>query len=957
MNDELIDEWRKSLIGKCWEIYWEPKKSNNSSYESSSKNGHEGTTSNSSSSSTGTPIDTDEDDENSFIADWYDGFIKSFSHGTFDVVFVGEDTVYKMSLKPDNVRPLVTSNHKKICFTSNDDNEAAIKDSIQESSLEWKQHLVGNDYEIYWDPRAFRDQLDLEGFESDWYEGRVISYDISTNTFEVSFTGEDCNYQMYLGPNVVRPNVNVWIKCTRSLLEMNEHGVIESNRVQSYATITCDSVPTAQSPIYDSDRDMKRLCEMLDEQISIRSDLVIEPGDIYDDKSITGLKISTEQYVNYLTSCLHLVKKAYSWYEANSVYIKLPSHDDSTFENTFTTTSSPDNEPLLQRESTFICAEKLEVDALYKDILLGLHLFFRIVTMNLDVINCTKKPQDIKSLQIPKSQRQRKRRKFNVSRKNNWDNSFMELDECITLESIIDTDCVFDFESNQHMWLLLCHILLTSGREIKSCPSFHSFQKSLELLSDKQGMSRIYVQNLLLCLESILSLFWDELCMRIVNLHNILECNVLPYFNEQSHDDNDKFFTSDEVQVALVSIQSDPILNRFDLSIYESLLEDKLRVIKEFETKAWSTIVSITNEKVDFPVIATEIDESELELFDPMMKKLKTLQDDMRNISTLRNIESIGELSQDLVTHAICIRKWVISFHRCQVIRERISLLRFICNELPATIVIPSQYVQTNAPLLDHMLAQLDSIRQYAMEDVSLNNKVELSLNESCNDEDECRATLHVLSKTNKFITEYEEQIAILADIFSLKRNIRVVLDADATEKITFNKVHEIFDTMQQLEQGLSLTRIKLTACLMQNLDVNERIQKFAKDQLALHLNRDKSLFIGLYDRAKTWKTASEGIVRTLYYYGNNDVSTALEDVNVQIKGPMIDVKRIESLVNEHESSSFCIPNYFELLSNVYMNVNKWLDELDLIVNSMTSFCPFRTVAALRSQLECRPKG
>ncbi len=953
------EEWRKNLVGKTWEIYWEPAEKP-SNYEEVSENRVP--------SSPSTLLSTD--DENSYIADWYDGHVKSYSsqQGTFEVVFVGEDTIYNMSLKPSSVRPLVSSDPtteiQERIRIDNDLNRSKNEEikrhnSVMESTLEWKQHLIGKTWEIYWDSRDSIFLDELQNFESDWYEGKVLSYSISDNTFQVSFIGEDYVHQMSLGPNVLRPSVMAWIRRTTFLLNVS-HGALQSQSCDMpHSTATFDLLPAHQEVvepnesgekcIHDEDDEEQKLRQMIDEQIFLRDKLIIESDDVYSDNEI-GSKVLMKSYVNHLTQCLDLVKEAFVWCQASSKYAEMSISNDIYSASS----SNPDIEPQLQREAT-LPSMKIEVEDFYKHILFGLHIFIRVCSMKTDPHICTKKKRKrLELCHIPSIQplhKNDKRRRIKLAPRFKQF-SHHNGDEHVTLESILDTEVKFTLESNRFILKSIRPLLSLDKDDL--FPSFHFFQKLMKVWNGTETRSRLYVQKVSRYLNSILCLVWDEVLRWMTNANNLLKCNKLPLLDDVygafEYNSNENSFTLEDVCKSLDYLRKHPIVSHFDLSIYENSLIGKRETIKAFESKVWSTIATCTNNVVQIPSINIEVDESKLKLFDDTTKNLHLLRDELRDVPSLSNIKSIGEISMELIDEAIKLRKWVIGFNRCMNSRERVALLSILYHEKPEIISMPAQFTQSNVISLARMSRQLDST-WIDFINKNQNNYFSQDSYDKYNDEKECRRILRTLRDTSKFLTECEEEFAIIADILLLKEKVTKCLGANIETKICYHDVQELFTELEEMKLGNSLTRKQLTASLLQNVEVNQRIQAFATRQLKSLLGDTQLAFYEVYEKGRNLKESSELLLKPFKSHGLMDFKYS------QTKCTMVDIDRIESLVKEHEISPVTFPEIFHQLSKVYNDAKTWQTQLDSILTSAVDFCPYQVAIRLQDHSIHRPKG
>jgi hypothetical protein len=994
LNETEREEWGKSLIGKAWEIYWEPEtpaRPNTPTYESRDK---QHITSSPSTSSVGTPI-MDTDDDKSYSADWYDGHIKSYSHrlGVFEVVFVGEDSIYKMKLKPEFVRPLLdatvvgqgetvdTDTDTGICTSDTSDTvehcERKGQNIVQESSLKWKQYLIGKDWEIYWDTKTTcsidGQRHEEQNFDADWYDGNVQSYSPHKNTFQVSFKGEERVYQMLLGPDVVRPSVEAWIRRTKFLLDVYE-GDVDEDDGDNHSTSDCDidaerrQIPPSTATFEvlssinhhlaraqvnngqgDDHEGMRHFFRAIEEQILQRQYLTIPSDDIYND---TISKTSTEQYVNHLCQCLDLVKEACTWYQSNSSLIQIPREacvvDISAL---------PDTEPQLQRETTSKPIQ-LEVEDVYNQILLGIHIFLRTLSMKTDLDTvCTKKRKNVPT--IIRSRRLKKRRRYSSSMQKEDLKGSPPHDGGFALDGFVDTELKLDVQSNRDVWNSILQWLEDSfendGKVIY--PSFEIFQQLLGHLNQVETISRYCVRKVFKRLNKVLRSVWDEVMNWTLRTTNLLRCSLFSFlddFEEETKDETDygdKMFTLDDIYRAQKLATKDPLLRRFNLLAYVEKLGEKIEETKEFEGKAWSIIANCTCKSVSLPSSDIEIDESSIAKFDKTMNELSILQDEMKTIPSIANVEPIGILGRQTVADAVKVRKWVISFVCTQLSRERAASLIFLHSHKPNSINIPKEYVRSKLPDLDEMFTQLDVSFDDFIKNTNEHIPLE-SLQYDC--EKRCRVTLDTLGKAS-VLTECEEQLAVLADTLALKGRIQHILNAGKDNKVCFGNVKSIFNLLNNLRTGKSATRRKLTAGLMRNIEVDKRVQAFAQNKLSLHLGQIEKLFVDLYAKGKTWKEKSETVFQALKAHDN--ISVSLETSILPIKSPMVDIQRIHNLISEHESGWYSFQRYFELLSAINNEATNWLQKLNDILNPIKDFCPYRCLADIQSHQKQRPQG
>lgn len=142
------------------------------------------------------------------------------------------------------------------------------------------------------------------------------------------------------------------------------------------------------------------------------------------------------------------------------------------------------------------------------------------------------------------------------------------------------------------------------------------------------------------------------------------------------------------------------LLRRFDLKDYCDDLEEKIKEVMLFEGRAWSIIANCANDSIYHPS-NSYTEASNDEVIDEVIIQLLSLRDEMKTFSHVANVEPVGKLTRKIVDDAIMTRKWVISFLRLKVSRERAALLSSLYNEKP-NIGIPIQN-------LDQLIMQLDA--------------------------------------------------------------------------------------------------------------------------------------------------------------------------------------------------------------------------------------------------------
>ena len=976
LTQKQLKEWSKGLVGKSFEIFWEPEELTDNTQTSKSSW---------SSSSDRTPMietscSSDDDDNNSSSDDagWYDGQIKSYSprKGIFEVVFVGDDTIYEMSLKPENIRPLALKdetskeeesvNQGKHDNLQQKENDLALRDTQKDyaghASLEWKRHLVGKDFEIYWDIQrtaifVMEDQRDDIGFDADWYEGKVQSYSINSDTFQVSFIGEDCVYQMYLGPEVVRPSANAWIRRTKYLLSINADDVEWLCQLPPQSA-TLDRLHVIEHQLkasHDTEEDtgMRQFVRKIEEQISLHNHLIVDSRDTLDDITTTSSKIRTEQYLNHLMRCLKVNKQAFSWsHETNSLIAQLHKDDGSI---DYAAINS--DEPGLQREEAL--SIPLEVNGVENHILHGFHLYVCLITMKIEVDafqNNTKKrqtPSPSTHQLHNKSTNSKKRRRRNTSVR--YREFAMESSQRgISLDGMVDTILTsFDSLSNRSFWYLVVQWLEENSstdhfitHNHPSLSIFHTLQKSLR---KQPSTSRFLVHQTSNSLHGILSLVWDKVVdwlkssNKLLGSTNLLCESELSYLNEPNSPSK---YKQNDIKNMIELVSTDPLLRRFNLSSYKLKLEGKLNEIQDFEQKAWSIIATSVNNDVKLPSTNThQCNKSKEEHFDDdIIYDLRNIRHEMESNHYVKNISPIGCLTQESVEDAINLRLWILRVHRIQNTRERSSLIKSLISS--QTTKVSFDHVPTQsliAPIVKSMKQNLQD------KWIEFEQKIIPSLplaTLGCDCVKECDRVLDSLSRQT-LITDCEEKLSILADILELKGIIQKVVRATPDQKIDFESIEVAFRLLGEIKRGKSKRRMKLITALLQNKKCEAEMIVFTTTQLEKHIGVSQNVFVDMYNVGRAWTQSVKAVFKILQRDGSN--------TNTKIQ--MVDFTKIEELLKQYNDGCLSCPSYFEQLRSAHDYIASWSERLSKVLPSIGEFCPIQCLSQLIELRSTRPKG
>ncbi len=1031
--------WKKqSLVGKMWEIYWDPHNcSQSSKHHPTSDHSSDHSSSSSSSNSSHYPDSShsssaSEQSESEYDADWYDAHVKSYSPESdiFEVSFVGEEKTWRMDLKPQFVRPIESPSYSSdasaampLSMLEEEEEEEeekegpAVVEVMQHEEYDvdrnWANGVTQKDWEIYWEPSTSDDckdhnsDDDHESFHSDWYEATIQSYNPTTNLFEISFLGEDKRYEMALTTESsgikVRPSIRAWVRRTKYLLDLSKDQVMEEDGINTkdmksimdllpHATesfkVDSSSASSAWFGICVDKKqfDMECYVRLLNDQLESIELLTFASSSTYElsEEPISakrnGIMVeNSKEHVDYLASRMQLMMESCSWWRSTKALIHMHGLNE--------------NDSKMARASPLV-----EIQDLHSRAFNGTVLFIQTL-----LLDSNRRPNNKKGAkrtrplsQLPKknvstftgsreslssslkSKRGKKRRMTNT-RRAQW--------AALTGEDSKDSDS--DYLMNHVRNCENSYTDITSWNEILRNLNiqFDMYTHGQHLMSSELigkilqryasnigGRSFRYLTSELVdCLVFFLNRGWkcimdlvDEVKLALGFVyakefeHHGAQAlfqtqNAYVDIDEEGEAENairGKGCSLDDISSCLKRCREDPLLNWMNLSEIIFFLEKKVVAIMTFHKKVWERIGSGICQPLSSPLqLHTELCHDVITGDDPVVIELSKMQDDpaclqtaVSTIATKRNIEEAIKLRKWFI-----IAQWILkSGHR-----ERFQTLAK-CYEQRHIIACMDQLPIEYSPLYDSK--QVAMITSQLRDRYTKMRRFTDETLEGAVCESSCQELLKHFSKNYPNISILEEQCAILADMFAW--NARAKKSLSVPGKVDFNLISTLHKTLQDMRRGVCPARSKITAFLLRDLDSDESIHSFVKEQITLHCAEMELLVSDLHSRGCAWYRKASHVVRSLKHYGNASVNiTTPSNVSSKVSN-FIELKVIKELVAEYDQSAFEFPHLDENLLNAGHDASKWVEAcLSLIPSNYGCSDPSSVLQDLRHKCQSRPKG
>lgn len=204
--------------------------------------------------------------------------------------------------------------------------------------------------------------------------------------------------------------------------------------------------------------------------------------------------------------------------------------------------------------------------------------------------------------------------------------------------------------------------------------------------------------------------------------------------------------------------------------------------------------------------------------------------------------------------------------------------------------------------------------------------------------------------QTSTFIREAEERVAILLDVWEWEAAAKALL---SNVRPTYADLALVKAQADLLVQGKSERRLRAIAGAESNPVLDGRIREFAVTDLNRLCEKLRLEIDALHAKALSWRDRAEAVKVTLRLYRNE---LAGEPMTSPKLPTMVDLKRIEDLVEEYASLSVDFTETFQLLSRILASCRVWSTSFSAIFEDGN--VPFEAVLQnLRHSASHRPRG
>ena len=835
---------------------------------------------------------------------------------------------------------------------------------------EWATSLIGRDWEIYWKPEnPAEDQQnenededeDMEDVE-DWYDGHIVDIDYRKEdgnfSFRVTFVGDDTVYKMVLEPTWVRPAARAWITRSKAILTYQSTRLKQPTSTEEWdkslpsdtstledketlaqmetqqeedAPLTAGDALQAQVskgqnfPSNEEVSEVRRLLTVLKKQIYLRSRLapiVEHPGD-------GG---PSEVYVDHLFQCLKYLESACQWYlECWNL------HKRVFFPCPASSSTGSSNQQSAKLNEDFTIQEGLQK---------GRHAVIQVLKADTSLAAAKRRrqPEHSPTMGRRKTKRRRKNKSFQEIVKENergGEQPNPQEDEFLSVEVV--NDFVEQLWSQDNRWYLRNFGKMLLSLSLNIVTPLLSWRRRVEALLGDRSVVDANTSDSATTSE-------EEEDIDAVEKHG--EEGSLPQ-DAASSVHGKRYYTYDEIKSFEESANGDQVLRHFDLAMWQDRLRQKASDVEKFENHAWEVLSQLFGKPAMMGGDAKEADEIYSQLL-KLRSDATTCDSPVANVSPLGNVTSM--LTRKVIDDSIAIRSWYLDLKRVEASKERLVFIDQMVSraaELPR--MPPCVHSASLDSLFDEAVARLKNISQKYFDHMPRFDKYKsllLARSSASNDDG-----LDFLSKEGvsralqelgdiRVLSLAEEMLSVRFDVLSWKDKAESLL---SRKEAPFEELDDLHKMLDMLVRGRSSSRMTTLTSIEPNASIDEEIQSFAKTDISTLSGSLTSIVKSKYSETKSWKERADSIINALEQHNSQQLST-------QKPPPMVDLKRINSLLAEYNRLGIYLPNHYTLLVQECTKANLWSLELTNTLAD-TSKALSALIPYLQESKTNRPKG
>ncbi|KAL7580934.1 hypothetical protein ACA910_005752 [Epithemia clementina (nom. ined.)] len=913
--NEVTDRWIEQIVGRNWEIYWARE-------------------------STDSPKEH-QDDEN-------DGVVKcdGSSHDDEDAAAAAEHPSKRR--KREKVRSKLTT---------------------QVSAAEVKEGGVVDD----------DDDVD----EEDWYAGHIktfLGYETNKDgreiqnrpVFQVLFVGDDELYEMCVQPDILRPCSRTWIKRSLALLHAHNNNFKVSLKTPLTNQLPSDTrrlqdeqdllkiqqslegelkpvqklstkllgkgtskAVVASAATFPEWNELQRIREMIlliRQQIYLRSWLIPTEADepvgrsTSSSTSLDEDQPPSEAYIRFLVDNLESAARCCLWYDRCYVLLFRIYNAKEEQENGHQLLGTDEIFKIFAEDGRQRISELLSLDPSFA------------------VFKRKRKNTATATIASPKSSRRTKRR-----RTANGMSEFFAEEE----------------SSGEKM-------LTAEVKDFRSA----AFVKQLveRLAKDDQRWFSLSIGRMFRALSShvvVPIVNWEEKSKFYLGESDVLRIqdadgNSISGSEEDNNDDDDDgdssndqessdWFSIADIESLLDMSKPDCVISKCDFSAVTARLEGKLRDIATFETQCWETIEGVLDEE-GAPHNPND---------DAILKRLNLLIDTTKQKdSAVWNVDPLGNnevpLSRSMLDDAMENRKWFLDLKHAESVRERSLFIEVLLTRRLELPDLPYKKTAENSRS-NNRFAALDSrihvLSSLLSENATLFDRQSTTLGKMEGDIQSMKPSLtSMLEELHKvrIVHVVEEMIVTRMDVGSWLERAEQIIGQTMPK---YEHISEIKAGLDKILTARSPQRSELTSSLRPCVKADNEVRMFAERDLHAFCEATMNTTISLYAKSSAWKERCDSIFTALRFHGNQAAWSANASGPVRNTG-MVDLKRIEDLLQEYCCLETSIETEYNSLRVAYEECVQWSDNItDLLFNNDVAFADVYAAVEAANQPEGRPKG
>ncbi|VEU39421.1 unnamed protein product [Pseudo-nitzschia multistriata] len=219
--------------------------------------------------------------------------------------------------------------------------------------------------------------------------------------------------------------------------------------------------------------------------------------------------------------------------------------------------------------------------------------------------------------------------------------------------------------------------------------------------------------------------------------------------------------------------------------------------------------------------------------------------------------------------------------------------------------------------------------------------------------------TLYAKCKECSLIFPFEEKIAARIDLLKWYADVRGTTDcrlnsSDDNDAYSFVDLENQYNSLQAVRKGLSPTRAKLTKGVKSDSDTDNVVCRFISSNSHPDCEKAINKITQLYVTASSWKKRAEAVIFCLRTHGNVNAGQLLSTSKIPA---MVDIKRIVDLIEEYPGLQIKIDGYIERLHRIKSESFRWSQHIytTLLENDNVSFTD--VLPLMMKERDQRPRG